>query len=153
MDATQWVGMIAFGGASIVCLWIRQWPWSFIGGLNMAMAIECGLGMRHHAHNFAIELMGPFYLNRAGLQIGLIFIVATIVFLTTLLLLNRSYGRAPATVIAATGFALALFLVETISLHAFDSFLYQKAGPLLIIGWIWMALALVTAIEALRKGV
>lgn len=153
MDATQWVGMIAFGGASIVCLWIRQWPWSFIGGLNMAMAIECGLGMRHHAHNFAIELMGKFYLNRAGLQIGLIFIVATIVFLTTLLLVNRSYGRAPATVIVATGFALALFLVETISLHAFDSFLYQKAGPLLIIGWIWMSLALVTAIEALRKGV
>ena len=107
MDATQWVSMIAFGGASIVCLWIRQWPWSFIGGLNMAMAIECGLGMRHRAHNFVIEVMGPFYLNRVGLQIGLIFIVATIVFLTTLLLLNRSYGRAPGTFIAATGFSLA----------------------------------------------
>ena len=98
-------------------------------------------------------MLGPFYLNRNGLQIGLIFTVATIVFLTTLLLLNRSDGRAPATVIAATGFALALFLVETISLHAFDSFLYQKAGSLLVIGWIWMALASVTAIEALRKGV
>ena len=153
MDATQWAGMIAFGGASIVCLWMRHWPWSLIGGLNLAMAIECGLGIRHRAHNFAIVMLGPFYLNRNGLQIGLIFIVATIVFLTTLLLLNRSDGRAPATVIAATGFALALFLVETISLHAFDSFLYQKAGSLLVIGWIWMALASVTAIEALRKGV
>lgn len=152
MDATQWAGMIAFGGASIACLWIRQWPWNFIGSLNLAMAIECGLGMRHRAHNFAIELMGPMYLNRVGLQIALIGIVAIIVFLSTLFFLYRSYGRAPATAIAATGLALALFSIETISLHAFDSFLYQKAGSLIIIGWIWIALASITTIEALRQG-
>lgn len=151
MNATQWVGIISFGGASILCLCIRQWPWTFIGGLNMIMAIECGLGMRHRVHNFAVDLMGPFYLNRVGVQIGLTFIVASIVFFTSLLLLNRSYGRAHATIIAATGSALALFSVETISLHAFDSFLYQKAGSLLMIGWIWMGIGSVIAIGALRR--
>lgn len=151
MDATQWAGIIAFGAASILSLWIRQQPWNVIGILNMVMAIECGLGMRHRAHNVAIELIGPFYLDRVGLQIALIIALATIVFLTVWLLLKRKYRRAPASIIAATGLAVALFSVEIISLHVIDALLYRKAASLLVIGWIWAGIGSVIAIEAIRE--
>jgi hypothetical protein len=150
MDATQWAGVIAFGGAALTCFWVRLWPWIIIGTINLAMAIECGLGMRHRAHNLAIEFMGPLYANRVGVQIGLIFSAVFVVLVTASLLLHRKHWRVPAAVTTATALALALFSVETISLHAVDALLYQPVAGLLVIGWVWAALGSVTAIAAYR---
>lgn len=150
MDATQWAGLVAFGGAALTCLWVRQWPWGMIGAINLVLALECAMGIRHRMHNFVIEQIGALYADRFGLQIVLIVVAVVVVLGTAALLLQRKHWLAPPTVTAATGLALALFSVETISLHAVDALLYQPAAGLLVIGWIWIALGLVIAIGAFR---
>lgn len=150
MNATQWAGMIAFGGAAIVCFWVRRSSWWVIGTVNLALAVECVLGLRHYIHNCVILLMGPLYADRVGLQIGLI--IVTLGFLLGIipLLLYRTRGFAPRHVKAAMGIAFALFAIESISLHAVDTFLYRPVAGLLVIGWLWIALGLVVAVAALR---
>ena len=150
MNATQWAGTVAFGGAALICFWVRRQPWWAIGTVNFGLAFECVIGVRHHIHNVAIGLMGPLYADRVGVQIALIVMTLGILLSAARLLQYHAHLFASRPVTAATGLALALFSIETISLHAVDAILYRPVAGLLVIGWIWITLGLVVATEALR---
>lgn len=150
MDPTQVAGITAFSGAALTCFCVRRRAWFVVGAINAALALECVLNMRHRKHDLVLEIMGPYYDQRAVLQIGLIILALAIAAGFTTLLLRRKGWGVPPIVIAATGFALALFSVETISLHDVDAFFYQTIAGLLLIGWIWVVLGLTIAIQALR---
>jgi hypothetical protein len=46
---------------------------------------------------------------------------------------------------------LALFAVETVSLHTIDAIFYRPVGPVLLIGWLWAAASAgICAAAALR---
>jgi hypothetical protein len=54
----------------------------------------------------------------------------------------RMFAGSPSARLAAIASlgVLALFGLETISLHQVDSVLYCPVGPVMLIGWLWMAL-------------
>lgn len=49
------------------------------------------------------------------------------------------FRRTTRTAFAATAALVALFVVEAISLHSIDVVLYMAVGPLLAVGWLWIA--------------
>ncbi|AMU96184.1 hypothetical protein AOA14_16390 [Sphingopyxis terrae subsp. terrae NBRC 15098] len=150
MDATQWAGLVAFGGAAAACLSLRGPSGRILAAVNGCLAAECALGFRHGLHDRVIALLGDYYPERQPLQIALVLIAA----FTGLILLARRWRRARKTSasvpLIATGAALLLFAVETISLHALDRLLYRPAGPVLVIGWLWVAIGTMTLIGAAR---
>lgn len=150
MDPTQLAGIGAFGGAALACFCVRQRSWLVIGAINAGLALECVLSLRHRKHDIVLDVMGAYYDTRTGVQIGLIIVALLIVLGGTIILLRRKSRAVPPAVLATTGLALALFSVETISLHVVDAFFYQTIAGLLLIGWMWIALGLITAIGALR---
>lgn len=151
MDATQWAGLVAFGSAAAACLSLRGPPGRILAAVNGCLAAECALGFRHGLHDQVIALLGDYYPERQPFQIALVLIAA----FTGLILLARRWRRARKTSVnvplIATGVALLLFAVETISLHALDRLLYRPAGPVLVIGWLWVAIGTMTLIGAARE--
>ena len=147
MDATQWAGVSAFGAAALTCFALRRRAFLALGMINTCLAAECALGWRHRLHNFAIELMGAHYAERFWPQIGLIALAlaALALFLRTMKAQRRRALRNP---IALTGLALALFGIETISLHGVDRIFYASFGPVLLIGWAWILLGFSIAATA-----
>ena len=147
MNATQLTGIVAFGAAALLCFRAR---WVQIGAINAVFAIECVFGLRHRIHDLAVQLMGPLYAERGGVQIVLIGLALALLAGSGILLLLSKHRLVPANVTAATLLAVALFSIEVISLHAIDAVLYRYVGDVMVIGWLWLALALVIAIGALR---
>ena len=150
MDPTQLAGIGAFGGAALACFCVRHRSWLVIGAINAGLALECVLNLRHRKHDIVLDIMGPHYAGRTSLQIGLIIAALLIVLVGAIVLLRQKRRVVPPAVLAATGLALALFSVETISLHVVDKFFYQTILGLLLIGWMWIALGLITAIGAFQ---
>lgn len=151
MDATQWAGLVAFGGAAAACLSLRGPSGRILAAVNGCLAAECALGFRHGLHDRVIALLGDYYPERQPFQIALVLIAA----FTGLILLARRGRRARKTSasvpLIATGAALLLFAVETISLHALDRLLYRPAGPVLVIGWLWIATGSLTMVSAITR--
>lgn len=151
MDATQWVGVLSFGGAFAVCLVTACRPWPLLAIVNGGYAAECVLGWRHGLHNAAIAAMGEYYSGRASIQI---FLIAIALGLGAIFLLARRAdpaGRARTGAATATLVTALLFILETISLHAVDAILYRPAAGLLVIGWLWLLLGGATIFGALRE--
>ena len=151
MDATQWAGLVAFGGAAAACLSLRGPSGRILAAVNGCLAAECALGFRHGLHDQVIRLLGDYYPERQPFQIALVLIAA----FTGLTLLARRWRRTRKTSVnvplIATGAALLLFAVETISLHALDRLLYRPAGPVLVIGWLWVATGSLTMVSAITR--
>jgi hypothetical protein len=151
MDATQWAGVAAFGSAAAGCISFRpQWGRA-LAAINACLAAECALGLRHGLHDRVIALLGDYYPERQPLQILLVLLAG---FGGLVMLVRRRGSPTPRSAMApllATGAALVLFVIETISLHAIDRLLYHPAGPILVIGWAWLLLAAVIVIGALRS--
>lgn len=150
MNATQWAGIFAFGGAALLCFCVHRSPWVRIGAIYAGMGLECAVGLRHHLHSIIVHIMGPLYDERAGVQVALIGVVLVIGGALSILFVHRNKSSAPPVVTAATIAAIGLFSIETISLHAVDAMLYKPTGGLLLIGWLWIALALVITFSALH---
>lgn len=142
MNATQLVGIIAFGGAALLCFRVR---WGLIGTINALLTLECVFGLRHRIHDVAVQMMGPLYAERTGVQITIISIALALLGGSAMLLLRRRHQLASPAVTAATLLAIALFSIEIVSLHAVDAVLYRHVGGVMVIGWLWLSLGLVTA--------
>jgi hypothetical protein len=83
------------------------------------------------------------YSQRRGLQEFIIVGLATITLICVMLSLFSR--RLAGTVRIAAGLTialLALFAIETVSLHSVDAALYGPIGPVALIGWLWAIAAL-----------
>src|SRR5690606_12386341 len=126
-------------------------PARVLAAANGLMAAECALGLRHTLHNKMIWLLGEYYRERLPFQVALL-LAASLAALTLLAMRWSRVTDAPDTTpLMATGAALLLFALETISLHAIDRLLYLRAGPILVIGWLWIAAGSLTIISAARN--
>ena len=61
MDATQWAGLVAFGGAAAACLSLCVPSGRILAAVNGCLAAECALGFRHGLHDQVIRLLGDYY--------------------------------------------------------------------------------------------
>jgi hypothetical protein len=154
INATQIAGLLSFGGASLFTAW--AWRHYRLGTvlclINGALAAECLVGSRFQAHSVVIVqlkargLYDARMLPQEYLTVGCV-LLAILLFV---LMLSRPASRRLA--VGATTLAVALFVVETVSLHAIDAALYRPLGPLAAIAWLWIALGGLAMLGAWLMG-
>ena len=93
----------------------------------------------------------PTTVAKYALQIKLL-IGASVLGLLVLLLVGRRLRRRPAELMLMLGVlgVLAMFAIETISYHHFDTVIYQAQWGLMRSGWLYAIAALMAAAGALR---
>jgi hypothetical protein len=148
INYTQFLGIIAFAAATIACL-VAAFPpatrdrriWVVLALINGVFLIEVFFGSRHRIHDMANSLLTAqgTYGDRASIQKVLIMVVATSALIFSTFMVWSRAASASSKLAASTSIAvLALFAIETVSLHALDAVFYQPIGPVLLIGWIWL---------------
>jgi hypothetical protein len=147
-NPTQFLGMIAFAAAAAACLVAAYRPtardrraWMFLALINGVFLIEVFFGFRHRIHDMANSILTAqgTYGDRASLQRILILVVALLAFALACCVVWPRFTNVGSKLAASTGIAiLALFAIETVSLHSLDAVLYRPIGPALLVGWIWI---------------
>jgi len=163
-NPTQVVGLLSFGVTAALCFAVWRsaqnvkstWAWLAIA--YAAMAIDVILGGRYLISKTLRTMLksADLYQNRRFWQIVVIILLLALVVAITrkMLSISRHQSDIIKKAIYATVLTLIFFIVESISLHKIDAILYHKAGPILLIGWIWATLATLMAficICALRR--
>lgn len=141
--------MGAFGLTAFICLSRDQRDWRVPGYVFCLCSAEVAIGARHMAHNLASGWLGSAYTERKPWQAALILVLLAcfgLVF-ARILFQNRPWTIRLAYLMSLL--AVALFLVETVSVHAIDAILYKPAGPVLSIAWLWAAVSLSTVFAAM----
>ena len=162
INATQLLGLLSFGTAAVLCY--KTWrqtkattsTWGWLTIAYLVMAFDTVSGGRHLVSN-AIRMVLKtidFYTDRKFLQMAVtVCLLILAVFVAGYFLriwFRQKEGTRMATYV--TFCALLLFIIETISLHKIDAILYQQVGPVLLIGWIWTAFAVLIAFIAIGEG-
>lgn len=165
LNPTQLVGLAAFFAVAITAGLIamrknghaggsaRVWAWVAVA--HLAFAAEVVLGARHQVHDMlnAVLRDNGLYPARATIQAGLLLLCGLGVAVGVEGV-RRWLGGVPqlthhARRVAFVALAIgALFMVESVSLHAIDQVLYATAGPVLAIAYIWVCAAMVTVASA-----
>lgn len=152
MNLTQWLGILGFGAAGLLCLGIRQPFWTAIGSVNLLYGAVCVLGWHHALSGLGAAALGEHYSGRAPLQMILIFgalLIGAAFLAWAHCIVREGFARLA---LAATAISGGLFATEIISLHDVDAILYYTVGPALLIGWLWLGLALITCLAATSSG-
>lgn len=158
INSTEAAGFIAFIPAAIAALIAAIIPrrssvrkaWALIGTVYVLLSVEILASTRHHLGIALREWLRATHLfpDRRPVQAVLILIVVTIVLLATFALARRAPTRTLAAATCVTAAALGVFIVETVSLHAVDAVVYSRVGPILLIGWLWLACGWLTTAAA-----
>ena len=158
INATQCVGIITFGIAAIASTLVwhaardARRHWALIVIINAVLAAECAMGMRHRLHAFATDWLTArnLYGARHMPQEYLVIVAAAVGASLALAIAVRARRRSMECLAAwlASIFSLILFAIETVSLHSTDAVLYSTAGPVALIGWLWLILGSATALSA-----
>jgi hypothetical protein len=146
-NPTQLTGLLSFGAATMACVIAAQRSigrdaraWQVLVFIHGLFSMEILIGLRHRIHNYlAASLMAQGeYGQRRGIQEPMVFGLATVALVcVTLLLLSPRLAGSVRLAGSLTVALLALFAIETVSLHAFDAVYYRPIGPVLLIGWLW----------------
>jgi uncharacterized membrane protein len=146
-NPTQLTGLLSFVAAATACVIAAlrsTWPdarvWQVLGFINGIFLIEIIFGLRHRIHDYLVAMLKAEgeYGQRRGMQEFVIIGLATIALICVMLLLFSR--RLAGNVRIAGGLTialLALFAIETVSLHSLDAVLYGSIGPVALIGWLW----------------
>jgi len=146
-NPTQLIGVLSFALTTIACqLATRRSSgartWKVLALLNALFLVEIIVGFRFRVLGWARTLLqeeGRYsQLHGEDQAVVIIALVAAAVILVLLvLLLPRISGPAARVGISLTVLLLALFAVETVSLHEVDAIFYRRIGPVLLVGWLW----------------
>jgi hypothetical protein len=151
INPTQLTGLLSFTAAAIACL-VAAWRsitetriWYLLAVINGLFAFETIIGLRHRIHDFtnSVLIAQGRYAEREPVQELMVISFATLALTSMVLFRGRQHmeGGAVRVAVAATMGILALFAVETVSLHALDAAFYRPAGPVLAIAWLWVIAA------------
>lgn len=166
INSTQLAGLIAFcpaasaAAAAFVSGWDRPrkhcFSWAIISAIHSLLAIEVLALARHRIDRMLGEWLraANVYPERRPAQAVIIFITIALSVLAIIHFVRRAETRTLAIAHGATVILVALFALESISLHQVDSVLYRPAGLVLAIGWLWLGCGWTTAAaaaESLRK--
>lgn len=117
-------------------------------------ALEMAAGVRHLAQSrvTAWMLVHHGYEQRHHWQSLLIALTCGLVLLSAIVLVvkARHANRNLLVALLSCVVLCGSFIVETISLHAVDAYVYSPAGPLLLIGWWWIGASAVIMVCALK---
>ena len=151
INSTQTAGLLAFVPATVIAAiafwrsrhggWARGGPWAPITAVHASFAIEVIAGGRHRLNSALGSWLKAdgLYDDRRTAQAVLIIVAVLLAALLLGHMARKASTRLQSLAIGATGAAALLFVVESISLHAIDAALYRFVGPVLLIGWLWLA--------------
>jgi hypothetical protein len=141
-------GLLSFAAATIACLiaarrsGARDAPtWRLLALTNCLLLVETYIGFRYHIADFAraIAEANNLYARRKEILESSDILLATIalIFVTLFLLRRHNTSRGVRTAASITIVLVALFAIESVSLHALDAVFYRPIGPVVVIGWLW----------------
>ena len=147
-NPTQLTGLLSFAASTIACVIAMRRSacrdsraWRVLGFINALFFFEIFIGSRHRIHDYvnAILMAEGEYGQRRGMQETIIvwLVIIALVCVTLFLFSRRLGGAAVRTASGLTAGLVALFAIETVSLHALDAIYYRSIGSVLLIGWLW----------------
>ena len=150
INSTQLAGLLAFVPAAIAAAFAcvegarRQGArvaWAAMAIIYCLMSIEVVVMTRTQITDAKRGWLrnAGVYLDRRPAQIALLVIGISIVAFGTRMITRLAPTRCLVIATCATAALVMLFIVETISFHDIDMVLYRPAGPVLLIGWLWLA--------------
>lgn len=147
INVTQAAGLLAFLPAVVVGVAAsrrtggRTGIWSSLAAINALMAAEIMLMLRHDVSGSVGAWLchAGLYADRRSSQAAMILALLLLALLALPAVLRKATTKPQAVAIGSTFAAVLLFMVESVSLHAIDAVLYQPVGPMLLIGWLWLA--------------
>ena len=146
LNASQWTGLLMIALAGLACFSARKRsPWLLLTMLHAILLTEMLVETRYRLHDLvnAQLLAVGLYQQRSGSQIILLAGLAVAALIVAMIVIRTRRPAARVGLLSSGGLAL-LFLVEMVSLHDIDAFLYQTIGPIHLIAWLWVLLCLVT---------
>ena len=159
INSTEAAGFIAFvpaASAALIAAIADRLPsarksWVLIGTVYMLLSIEILASTRHRLGIALREWLRATHLfsERRPVQAALILVIVAFVLLAAFILVRRAPTRTLAIASGATAAAVGIFFVETVSLHVVDGVAYAALGPILLIGWLWLACGWLTTAAAL----
>lgn len=163
-NPTELAGLLSFAAATIACLIATRRSgsrdartWKVLALMNCLFLMEIYFGLRFRIIELATKLLKTkgLYAQLHGSIQGIIIIsIATIalVFVTLFLFWRRGAGGAARVAASIAIAVLALFAIETVSLHAVDAIFYRPIGPVLMLGWVWAIAAAGICAAALQRS-
>ncbi len=162
-NPTELTGLLSFAAATIACL-IATRPsgspdthiWKVLALINCLFLIEVRVGLRYRINELVITLLkteGLYAQLHGSSQEIIILSIATIalVFVTLLLFWRQVAGGTARVAASITIAVLALFAIETVSLHALDAVFYRPIGPVLMLGWVWVIASVGICLAATQR--
>ena len=147
-NPTQVTGLLSFAASTIACViatrrseCLDRRAWRVLGFINGLLVFEVFIGLRHRIHDYvnAILMAEGEYGQRREMQESIIIwlVIIALVCVTLFLFSRRLGGAAVRIAVGLTIGLVALFAIETVSLHALDAIYYRPIGSVLLIGWLW----------------
>lgn len=155
MNATQLAGTIGCTIAALACVSRRDRRWYATAIVFALMVVDLQTQGR-----FAVRAAVENFLFGHGLTMAEkrpFQVVVLIVAVLVLAILIRRFARGPGGLREARLGAIliaALWGLEAVSLHQTDQIVWTQAGPIMILGWLWLgasALAIGGALFGRRR--
>jgi hypothetical protein len=162
-NPTQVAGALSFALTTLACLNTARGStsrearaWKVLSFVQALFLLEVLVGFRFRVLEFArtaLKQEGLYDRLHGRVQGMVVAAIATgALLLVTIFLFSRSMpGGAARLAASMTVVISALFAIEMISLHELDAVLYRPIGPLLMIGWVWIAGATVICFAMLHR--
>ena len=160
INSTEVAGLLAFApaafttGAAAARTRARRGKgalrWGIIAAIHALLVAEVVASTRFVAEDEIRQLLRQAneYSERRGPQADALLLIAAMAIVIAFLVVRKSPTRTSAIASGATVAAVTIFVVEGVSLHRVDAILYAPAGPILLIGWLWLACGWSSAIAA-----
>ena len=148
-NPTQLAGLLSFAAATIACLIATRrsgsrdaTTWKLLALMNCLFLIEIFSGLRFHIHDLVKAILkaeGLYAQMHGWIQeiIDILVAIIALIFVTLFLFWRQVAGGAARVAVSMTIVVVALFAIETVSLHELRAVFYQPIGPVLVIGWLW----------------
>lgn len=158
INSTQLAGLIGFGATALLCAratWCQRPArnlWLALSIFYSLIFVDVVAQLRHLVRVEIVVTLKALgvYGDRRIAQMALLIGLGLIAAFFSLRLLIRMRGLTASARIAFVGamLVLSLYVLELISLHAIDALLYRQTGPMLLIGWLWLASSAISAAAA-----
>lgn len=160
-NPTQLIGVLSFALTTIACLLATYRSrdartWKVLALLNALFFVEIIVGLRFRVLDLArthLQEKG-LYLQLHGEDQAVVIVAlmaAAVILVLLLLFLPRVAGPAARVGTSLTILLLALFAIETVSLHDIDAVFYRRVGPVLLVGWLWATASVGILVAALSS--
>ncbi len=164
INSTQLAGLIGFGATALLCAraaWRQTHArslWVSLAIVYSLMFVDVVVQLRHLIRveiTDTLKALGV-YGDRQSAQTALLIGLGVVAAYFSLRLLIRMRTMALSAQFAFVGtlLVIALYVLELISLHVIDAILYRQTGPILLIGWLWLAgsgISAAAAVTAVKK--